>query len=271
MLYNFEKLDLKLDELGFPKLKSGSGFQLIKGIDFEEAYKAGSITFEDNGIYLEYQDRKYRGYMFIQEAYITYNGGPVKMPRFHTRKCTTIQSFLESGRFNQRYEWSNSNVNNLIDKQSRTKYENEVLNLCANCRRESFDEINDTEEFHDRLDKSELEEESIEIDIFGYVRGKEKISKAYRTKMNFTCESCGIQAKSISDRRYWHTHHKDGDKTHNEDVNLECLCVCCHSRKDQRHEQNFAKKNWNLEIKHFVKKYRDDLMKLNSPCITEFE
>ena len=105
MLYDFEKLGNKLDQLGFPKIQGGSGFQIIKGIDFEEAYKSGSISFEDDGIYLEYEGKKYRGYMFIQEAYITYNGGPAKFPKFHLLKCRTIQEFISSGRFKQRYEW----------------------------------------------------------------------------------------------------------------------------------------------------------------------
>jgi len=130
MLYSFEKLDSKLDQLGFPKIQGGSGFQIIKGIDFEEAYKSGSISFEDDGIYLEYEGKKYRGYMFIQEAYITYNGGPVKFPKFHLLKCRTIQEFISSGRFKQRYEWSNSDVNNLVDKQTRTKYNDVKLEVC---------------------------------------------------------------------------------------------------------------------------------------------
>ena len=129
MLYQFEILDRKLDEWGFPILKGESGFQIIKGIGFEKAYKSGSISFEDDGIYLKYEGKEYRGYMFIQEAYITYNGGPAKFPKFHLLKCRTIQEFIDSGRFKQRYEWSNSDVNNLIDKQTRTKYNDKKLEL----------------------------------------------------------------------------------------------------------------------------------------------
>lgn len=271
MLYKFEILDRKLDEWGFPILKGVSGFQIIKGIDFEEAYKSGSISFEDDGIYLEYEGKKYRGYMFIQEAYITYNGEPAKFPKFHLLKCRTIQEFIDSGRFKQRYEWSNSDVNNLIDKQTRTKYNDIKLELCSYCKSDYFEEIEDTQDFFDSLDKSVIEEDNIEVDIFGYTRDWQKISKAYRTKKNYTCESCGIKIDSLIDRRYLHTHHKNGDKTNNRESNLECLCILCHSFKDIKHEENFDKKRMLNEIKTFVKTYRTELVKINNPYLKRYD
>ena len=271
MLYQFEILDRKLDEWGFPILKGVSGFQIIKGIDFEEAYKSGSISFEDDGIYLEYEGKKYRGYMFIQEAYITYNGGPAKFPKFHLLKCRTIQEFIDSGRFKQRYEWSNSDVNNLIDKQTRTKYNDKKLELCSYCKSDYFEEIEDTQDFFDSLDKSVIEEDNIEVDIFGYARDWQKISKVYRTKKNYTCESCGIKIDSLTDRRYLHTHHKNGDKTNNRESNLECLCILCHSFKDIKHEENFDKKRMLNEIKTFVKTYRTELVKISNPYLKRYD
>lgn len=271
MLYQFEILEKKLDEWGFPSLKSGSGFQIIKGIDFEEAYKSGSISFEEDGIYLEYDGKKYRGYMFIQEAYITYNGGPAKFPKFHLLKCRTIQEFINSGRFKQRYEWSNSDVNNLIDKQTRTKYNDIKLEVCAYCKADFFDEIDDTKDFFDSLDKSELEEDNIEVDIFGYVRGKEKISKAYREKKNYTCESCKIVPNETIHRRYWHTHHKDGDKKNNKESNLQCLCILCHCYKDLRHEENFDKNRMKIELNTFTDLYRDGLNKVQNPYLKKYD
>lgn len=80
MLYNFDILNRKLDEWGFPKLQSKSGFRIIRA-SFEEAYKAGNIKFGDDGIYLEYEGKEYRGYMFIKEPFITeYNAS---YPKFH--------------------------------------------------------------------------------------------------------------------------------------------------------------------------------------------
>lgn len=267
MLYSFEKLDKKLDQLGFPKIQGGSGIQIIKGIDFEEAYKSGSITFEDDGVYLEYEGKKYRGYMFIQEAYITYNGGPVKFPKFHLLKCKKIQEFISSGRFKQRYEWSNSDVNNLVDKQTRTKYNDVKLDVCSYCKSDYFDDIEDTQDFFDSLDKTELEEDNIEVDIFGYVRGKERISKDYRNRQNYTCEKCSVRPKSNLHKRWWHTHHVDGDKTNNVLSNLKCYCIVCHSNVDARHRENFSKGSMPRQIEYFKKEYQNELKRLNNPYV----
>lgn len=256
MLYQFEKLARKMDEWGFPKLKSGSGFQVIKQ-DFEEAYRAGNIRFGDDGIYLEYEGKEYKGYMFIKEAYITYNGGPVKFPKCHLTKCDTIQKFISTGRFKQRYEWSNSDKNDLIDKQTRTEYKDIKLELCTYCKGDIFNEIDDTEGFFANLDTQDVEETSKEVDIFGYDRDWQRISRTYRKKMNYTCEECGIKIPDRTGYRYLHTHHISGDKTNNKESNLECLCVLCHAYKDIRHEENFDRKRMKNEIQAFINKYRD--------------
>lgn len=268
MLYQFEKLDKKLDEWGFPSLTSGSGFQIIKGIDFEEAYKSGSISFEDDGIYLEYEGKKYRGYMFIKEPWITVHNS---YPAFHLTRCKTIDQFISEGKFKIRYEWSNSNVNDLIDITTKKIFKDEVLRYCGNCKKQLFDGIQTTEDFFDTLDKTEIEEDNIEVDIFGYVRGKEKISKAYREKKNYTCESCKISPKETVHRRFWHTHHKDGDKTHNKESNLQCLCILCHCYKDLRHEENFDKNRMKIELKSFINFYRDELIKIQNPFLKKYE
>lgn len=267
MLYAFEKLDRRLDQLGYPKIKGGSGFQIIKGIDFEEAFKNGSISFEEDGIYLQYGDKKYRGYMFIQEAYITYNGGPIKFPKFHLLKCKVIQEFINSGRFKQRYEWSNSDINNLIDKQTRVKYNDVKLEVCAYCKNEYFENISDTKDFFDSLDKTDLESDKIEIDIFGYVRGKEKISRDYRSRKNYTCEKCLVKPKSNLHKRWWHTHHIDGDKTNNTISNLRCLCALCHANVDYKHRENFLKGAMLSQLSFFKKEYKIELQKLKNPYL----
>jgi len=252
MLYQFDILDKWMDSKGFPRIDGRSGFQIIKGIDFEEAYKAGSITFKDDGVYLEYDGKEYRGYMFIKEPYIESYG---TYPKFHLTKCSKIQEFILNGRFKVRYEWSNSNVNDLVDKTSRQKYKDEVLDLCSFCSKEIHDAIDDTEDFFESLDKSKIEEENIEVDIFGYVKEKEKISKVYREKKDYTCESCGISCERGMHKRYWHVHHKDGDKTNNKERNLECLCVKCHASKDARHESNFSNSKWKRELEAFIELY----------------
>lgn len=267
MLYQFEELNQKLTEWGFPVIHGNTGFKIIKGIDFEVAYKSGSISFEADGIYLEYEGKKYRGYMFIKEPYISRYGS---YPKFHLKKCEKIRQFINEGRFEIRYEWANSNVNDLIDKTTRQKYKDEVLSYCSYCKRELFDEIRTTQDFFDKLDKTQINSENIEVDIFGYIKEKEKISKQYRESRDYTCESCGIKPVNILHRRHWHTHHKDGDKINNKESNLQCLCVLCHSYKDIKHEENFNTKNMRKELDTFVSLYKEELIKVKNPYLAKY-
>lgn len=270
MLYKFDKLSNKMDEWGFPKLQSKSGFELIR-TDFENAYKSGNIRFGDDGVYLVHEGRELRGYMFIKEAYITYEGRGEKFPKFHLIKCKIIQDFINNGNFKQRYEWSNSDTNDLIDKQTRIEYKDIKLNLCGFCRKEILDPIETTEDFFNTLDTDEIEDTSLEIDIFGYARNWQKISKEYRKRMDYTCEECGIRLGSRSEHRYLHTHHKNGDKTNNNIANLQSLCILCHSYENTRHEENFDKKRLRNEVKSFIKKFRDVLIEVGNVHLDRFE
>ena len=253
MLYQFEQLKRKLDQLGYPKIQSGSGFEIIKDIDFKNAYQSGDINLsEKDGIYYKNQ----RGYTFIKEAWITRYD---RYPKFHLIKCEKIQEFISDRKYEQRYVWSNSNVNDLIDITTGNRYKNQNLSLCGFCRKEltQSDIKEDTEEFFKSLDKRESE-----TDIFGYSKDQEKISKLYRKEQNYTCESCGVQCKDGKSlhKKWWHLHHIDGNKTNNEKSNFACLCICCHS---ERHKENFSTPSQKIDIESFVKEYKAELTKLD--------
>lgn len=240
---------------GFPILQIGGGFKLIEGIDFAKAFQAGEISFEKNGIHLEYQGNLYNGYMFMQEYPVSrYN----TFPKFHLTKCDTIQGFIQRGLFKDKYVWSNSAVNDVIDMADNKLYENRKLDFCKNCKRQLFDGINTTEDFFDSLDKTTINKD-VWVDIYGYTKDWPNISRAYRQLREHTCESCGIKVNPI-DRRYLHTHHINGDKTNNSEENLECLCILCHAHKDSLHEENFNKNRLKKQIAQFIEKYREQLI-----------
>ncbi|WP_158022022.1 HNH endonuclease signature motif containing protein [Flammeovirga pacifica] len=252
MLYNFEYLKNKLDQLRFPEIQANTGFKIIKGVNFEKAYKEGSIQFDAKGIHLEYDGKSHKGYMFIKEPWIEKYGS---YPKFHVTQCQTIQEFINRGNFKIRYEFSNSSVNDLIDKSSRNLYKDQALEMCTYCKKAIMEDIHTTEDFFDSLDKSEIESNNIEVDIHGYVKDKEKISRVYRSRHNYICEVCSIEPLSKMDRRWWHVHHVDGDKTNNSETNLKCLCIKCHSEVDERHILNFSKGTMKLELDAFKKKF----------------
>jgi 5-methylcytosine-specific restriction endonuclease McrA len=267
-LYKFDRLDAKLTEMGFRQISGKSGFLVIKDVDFKKEYEGGNIEFPKDGVigvYLTLDGKEWKGYMHLAESYFSrYKDHP----KFHLTNCKTIQDFIAMGTFKQRYIWSNSNKVDLVDDTTNEKYNDITLELCKNCRKLLLGAPTTTESFFDKLDKSDREPESIvEVNIFGYVKNWQKISKEYRNKQGYTCESCGITPKKIFDRRYWHVHHKDGNKTNNNESNLECLCVLCHSYKDIRHEENFDRTRMKRELDSFVESYSEELVQFNNPYI----
>ncbi|GAB2613935.1 hypothetical protein [Belliella aquatica] len=254
-LYKFEQLSKALDRWGYPKIDFESGFKVIKGVDFEKAYKAGDIRFEADGIYLDYEGLSLKGYMFIREPYIEAHNS---YPKFHIVKCKTIKDFLERGLFDKRYDFSNSEVNDLIDMTSRNLYKDEELGLCKNCKMILNSEIDTTKDFYQLLGDQEKVDD-VEVDIFGYAKGWDQISRAYRDMHEYKCEECAIQMEKALDKRFIHVHHIDGVKTNNTEANFKCLCILCHANQDHIHIENFKKGSRATELKLFIEKYKSKL------------
>ncbi|MDR0864444.1 MAG: HNH endonuclease [Candidatus Symbiothrix sp.] len=269
-LYQFSALDKKLTELEFPAISGKSGFQPIR-IDFDaqkfqRAVREGKIRFGNDGIYLTYEGREWKGYMYMP----TYRVSQYGLPKFHLTRCEKIQELFSSG-YGQYYKWSNNKLNDIIERGTSKIYKDQKLSLCSYCRHAIIG-VNNTEDFFRTLDTEPKEEVvSIEVDIFGYVKDWQKISIAYRKKKECTCESCGIKPKNNFDKRFWHTHHLDGDKTNNKEINLECLCVLCHSYKDLKHEDNFDKTRMKKELDSFVEKYNTELKSVNNSYLKTYQ
>ncbi|MGL6177210.1 MAG: HNH endonuclease, partial [Vibrionaceae bacterium] len=52
------------------------------------------------------------------------------------------------------------------------------------------------------------------------------ISTQLRSKLNYTCEQCGVCL--VTEKRLLHTHHINGNRTDNSAENLRALCADCH-------------------------------------------
>jgi hypothetical protein len=265
-LYKFGKLDAKLTEWGFPIIDSKSGFQSIR-VDFTKAYKAGKIEFREDGIYLIHEGKEWKGYMYMPTYRVAHYGD---VSRFHLTRCKVIADFISKGMFNTYYIWSNNKTNDIEDRDTGEIHKDQTLQLCSNCKKAILG-IDNTEDFFETLDITEQKDTNIEVDIFGYDKNWQKISRVYRQSKDYVCENCGIKPVNNFDKRFWHTHHKNGDKTNNNQSNLECLCVLCHSYKDHSHKENFDKTRMKRELYSFVKQYDKDLRKVGNPYLKQFE
>jgi hypothetical protein len=266
MLYSFSKLGEKLDQLGYPIIRE-SGFRSIR-IDFnaetfKKAIKEGGMKFSKDGIYLTYEGKEWKGYMYMPTYRINQFNS---MPRFHLTRCEKIEE-LFSGGYGLYYKWSNNPSNNITDRDTKEIYEDQVLQLCSYCQN-SIIGLNNTEDFFETLETEDSQlVENIDVDIFGYTLNWQQISKAYRTEKKFTCERCNIKIVNSYDKRFIHVHHKNGNKLINNKDNLECLCILCHSKIDETHEHNFEKNRMKTELKNFIQKYSSDLKKNGSKYI----
>lgn len=264
MLYTFTNLAQKLTQLGYPE-GTESGFRVIKR-DLTHEERAGNIDFRQDGVYLKIDGQEYKGYMYLKYADISRYG----FPKFHVTNCRTILDQRASGRFDGRYFWHNSNSVSIEDRSNGEIHENVNLGLCNYCRNQSsISDYLDTEGFFSLLDLQEQEDlnQEYEVDIFGYTLDWQKISREYKREKDCTCESCQIKIVIPADMRYMHTHHKNGDKVNNRRNNLECLCILCHSFKDQTHIENFERRRMKAEIRAFIEKYRTELQHLGNPFI----
>ncbi len=266
MLYTFENLAARLTQLGFPEATE-SGFRVIRR-DLTQEEQAGNVQFREDGIYLTIDGREYKGYMYLKYPNVNRFG----LPKFHITNCQTVIEQRQSGRFDGRYFWHNSNTVTIEDRTNGQVHENINLNLCNFCRHQSdISEYSDTQGFFSLLDQQEQEDinQEYEVDIFGYTLDWQQISKEFRKEKEYTCENCKIAIDIPADRRFIHVHHKSGNKLNNRRNNLECLCVLCHAHKDATHEHNFERRRMQADIKAFIEKYKDKLNELGNEFIDE--
>ncbi len=239
------------------KLKSSS-VKIIK-TDLITEEKAGKIRFGKDGVYLTSEGIEYRGYMHLKTYKIElYN----RFPNFHITRCSTVIEIENRKDF----VWHNSNVTEVQDRSSKNLYTRNLI-LCGNCRIETKAKIQSTQDFFDELENSQITETNKrQVDLNGYTLEWQDISKNFREKKNYTCECCNIELSD--DKRYIESHHKNGNKTDNSFNNLECLCVLCHSYKDERHVQNSTKRSSRMKLDLFVKKYSDELIECGNKYLS---
>ena len=176
--------------------------------------------------------------------------------KYHIYKCTAITNMFNTGR-KQRYK-INSRDDGTFYYTFTDKYgniletvENQKLNICKYCLKKflSTNYVSDSDvenfnlkDFHKQnrgffdFDTSSLEKgEYAKANV--YDKKWTKISNQIKNKRDYTCEICGWRPRNHYEKRFIHTHHKNGDKTNNNSDNLKVLCIKCHSDIDIYHKR----------------------------------
>ena len=216
----------------------------------------GEVEITNEGIFYVNPHNGSRHQIFLYKR--NYDIQQYGKPRFHIRNCMTIQQIGKD-----QYRRANTGTVVVYDRNKGADVAVKGLPLCKNCLSIVLNEgllnygrdmtSTEFEEILRTANEDATEEQN--ADLEGYVWKWQKISEAYRTKKEFTCERCGYKPNTKISRQYIHVHHKDGNKTNNRESNLECLCIACHSNVDLRHRSNFSKGANKVMLDNFTKQH----------------
>lgn len=255
-IYNFDKLKATLKEEGF-QVEKAEAYRPIKPVDVSiKDIENGTIEITNEGTFFKTKDgHKHSGFMYKRKYHLARYG----KPRFHLCNCRTIQEFRESGSLEKEYRWANEHIILVVDMDD--DYVDKTvqnLPLCKYCSQilvsNQADIYTNNEDFVNELKKTSVLDMT-DVDILGYTREWQNISRSFREKQNYTCERCGIQITNEFDKGYIHSHHRDGNKVNNDQRNLECLCILCHSNIDETHKERFSKGGSAVTLQSFCEKY----------------
>ena len=256
-IYKFEGLKRLLTSKGYI-VEEAKGYREIENVEVELDDVRNKMEFTDEGIFLNDDVTKSKQQIFLykRDYYLSQFG----KPRYHTHKCEVIQDFINKGRFHD-YRRANTDVVMVRDRDDDyIDKEVSCLPLCKYCEKMTINyQGKDSSEFVELLKQAKKAEAPLkkkaEVDIFGYTKDWEKISREYRESHNYTCEECGITIEDPFDRQFIQVHHINGDKTDNSPNNLKCLCIHCHANVDDTHRKNFNRGANAMLLDGFYRKY----------------
>lgn len=237
-IYAFDGLKQFLTDLGY-QVGEAQAYRPIVNSDVELSDR-GNMEMTSDGIFYIDPLTGSRQQIFLYKR--RYRLTEFGKPRFHIRECQVIKSFMESGGFKREYRKANTKIVRVIDMDDYDRDKDiSDLPLCGYCRNMALVHDMTTRDFVEILEQANQASaddiRSMDVDIFGYTRDWESISKAVRESKEYTCEECGLKMENPFDYQYMHTHHKDGNKLNNNPSNLECVCVYCHAHKPGHFER----------------------------------
>lgn len=218
-IYKFNGLKSLLKSMGY-QIEKATGYRPVENKDVDLNELKHNMEFTDEGIFLfdPIDGSKQKIFLYKRNYHLRSYG----KPRFHIRKCQTIQSFIDSGMFRIEYRRANTDEVMVCDMDDNNKDKKiKDLPLCKNCLRmatEGYDNMTTSDFVEILKEANEASEDDVldnEVDIFGYTKNWEQISKVYRETHNYTCERCGIHIDNPFDQHYIHVHHRNGNKVDN--------------------------------------------------------
>lgn len=258
-MHKFEGLKDLLKRRGYI-IEKAMGYKPIENKDVDLNDLRNNIEFTPDGIFLKDSNDGSKQQIFLYKR--NYHLQAYGKPRFHIRQCQMIQSFINSGTFRAEYRRANTNVVKVRDMDDLDK-DKDVANLplcqfCLNMAKDAYSGMttSDFVKILEQANEASEKDNDTEIDIFGYTKDWESVSRAYRELKEYRCDKCGVQITEPFDYYLMHVHHKDGDKTNNKNSNLRCLCIECHSTINPAHRKRFSSRANQLLIEEFRRKYR---------------
>ena len=265
-IYDFASLKDFLNKRGFI-VGQAQGYKPItpEVINPMDEIRRGTMEFRDDGIFVINPETGAEQQVYVYKYDYWLHRYGESIPKFHICRCSTISDFMMRGAFDGHYVRANTDPVPVLSKESHEIEEVSNMPLCQNCqsRIREYGRITSSEFveiLHEAMGLDEMEQpEELEVDIFGYTRDWEAISKQYREKQNYTCERCGLKIDDTYDRQYIHVHHINGDKLNNKEENLKCLCLYCHSHVDWVHKRRLTYGANGIIYRNFMDKYSDDI------------
>lgn len=264
-IYDFSSLKNFLNKKGYV-VGSRKTYEPIKPGDVKpEDVSNGSMEFRDDGIFtFDSSGYERQVFLYMKRYHIEKYG----LPRYHACKCQVIDEFIESGGFKSHYVKANTVPVPVVDLDDYKKTKQvSVLPLCSYCQKMLKKLANidieppaTTERFVEMLKalNNDADDEKTEVDLFGYVKDWDFISKRFREEKKYTCENCGLQITDEYDKQYVHVHHINGNKLNNNNNNLRCLCLYCHAHVDDNHLGRLTSGANRFAYEDFYAKYKDE-------------
>lgn len=259
----------------FTKGKTAQFLSKVRNLTFEmfrnvELIKIDGIKYDPSKIEIDedgfafYKNGEERMLLFYYKQFFYTNwSGSRKLPKYHIVNCETRKEY--GGFF-----FANKMPVKVTSRETQ-QTTIEKLELCKNCSRQVFKSWWETNQpWYDSVLKY-ISEKNHKPSFFtigelkGYHVMWRQISEAYRESVGFKCESCRIDLSNQEDRKWLHTHHKNGKTEDNRPTNFQALCLLCHSL---RHKEKLTKGTGFLEVQEFIDNYKN---RLNQAYISEYE